>query len=52
MTTCDSACWPRAKRASPCSPAFQGFNTKGTEDLSDLCVEFSPATEDTEPRKG
>ena len=40
--------WPQAKRASPCSPTLQSLNTETTEDLSDLCVEVFPVTEDTE----
>src|SRR5208283_1156208 len=46
---CDFPAWrPQPKRASPCSPSLQGLNTETTEDLSDLCVKFFLATEDTE----
>jgi hypothetical protein len=40
--------WPQPKRDSLCSPSLQSLNTESTEDLSDLCVEFFLATEDTE----
>ena len=43
-----AARWPQPKRTSPCSPTLQSLNTETTEDLSDLCVKFFLATEDTE----
>jgi hypothetical protein len=41
-----------AKMEFPGPPCFSNFNTEGTEDLSDLCVESFSGTEDTEKRPG
>ena len=43
-----SSARPQPRRFSPCSPTLKSLNTETTEDLSDLCVEFFLATEDTE----
>jgi hypothetical protein len=47
-----AAWWPQPKRTSPCSATLQTLNTETTENLSDLCIEFFPVTEDAEPRTG